>query len=53
MSRLWTPLWLAVIGLSPANAADSLRDGDIIFHTSRSAQSQAVQPSPLLKTLAP
>ena len=37
---------LAVLGLiagNAANAANALRDGDIIFHTSRSAQSAAIQ----------
>lgn len=37
---------LAILGLiagNAANAADALRDGDIIFHTSRSAQSAAIQ----------
>jgi uncharacterized protein YycO len=40
-SRLLLLLLLA--GLGPARAAEPLRDGDIIFHTSRSAQSLAIQ----------
>ena len=36
-------LWLLLFHLSPAAGAESLRDGDIIFHTSRSSQSIAVQ----------
>jgi cell wall-associated NlpC family hydrolase len=37
---IWLVLLFAVQG---AHAANPLRDGDIIFHTSRSAQSQAIQ----------
>ena len=36
-------LLLAVLLAAPVVAADSPRDGDIIFHTSRSAQSAAIQ----------
>ena len=40
-----TPLALFVVLIVAANAraATPLRDGDIIFHTSRSAQSVAIQ----------
>lgn len=34
---------LAIAGPSIARADAALRDGDIIFHTSRSAQSDAIQ----------
>jgi hypothetical protein len=39
------PFWALLLALcaAPALAAPSLRDGDIIFHTSRSAQSAAIQ----------
>jgi hypothetical protein len=36
-------LLLAFAGAGLASAAESLRDGDIIFHTSRSTQSEAIQ----------
>ena len=39
---IWT-LLLLVFSAQGAHAAGPLRDGDIIFHTSRSAQSQAIQ----------
>jgi uncharacterized protein YycO len=42
MSRLRI-LWLLCCIVLPAGAAETLRDGDIIFHTSRSGQSQAIQ----------
>ena len=35
--------WIASAACGCGHAADSLRDGDIIFHTSRSAQSAAIQ----------
>jgi uncharacterized protein YycO len=35
--------FVAMLACGTAAAADSLRDGDIIFHTSRSAQSAAIQ----------
>lgn len=34
---------LLLIAGAGANAAEELRDGDLIFHTSRSAQSEAIQ----------
>jgi uncharacterized protein YycO len=43
MSRLCVLLLVLSSGLAAARAATPLRDGDIIFHTSRSAQSQAIQ----------
>ncbi len=42
MSRL-RALWLLCCYVLPAGAAESLRDGDIIFQTSRSGQSLAIQ----------
>jgi hypothetical protein len=41
--RLVTACLLAGLGAGVASAADGPRDGDIIFHTSRSAQSAAIQ----------
>jgi len=38
-----TFLWALIIASTSARAATPLRDGDIIFHTSRSAQSVAIQ----------
>jgi uncharacterized protein YycO len=38
-----TVLFILAIFCMSANAADALRDGDLIFHTSRSAQSEAIQ----------
>ena len=45
LSRVFRPLLLLLLSGHPVNAqaASSLRAGDIIFHTSRSAQSQAIQ----------
>ena len=43
MGSLATLLLLALAGLGPTSAVEPLRDGDIIFHTSRSAQSEAIQ----------
>ncbi len=45
MKKLLVTLVLALLALSPSGnpLADQLRDGDIIFHTSRSAQSLAIQ----------
>ena len=34
---------ICAAALQPSLAADELRDGDLIFHTSRSAQSLAIQ----------
>lgn len=43
MSRLLVLCLASLTWLSSARAADSLRDGDLVFHTSRSAQSLAIQ----------
>lgn len=42
MSRFATLLML-ILCLAPPARAEELRDGDIIFHTSRSSQSEAIQ----------
>jgi uncharacterized protein YycO len=39
----WTCFLIAALGCWQASMANGLRDGDIIFHTSRSAQSLAIQ----------
>jgi hypothetical protein len=43
MSRFPAQLLFALLLTASARAAEPLRDGDIIFHTSRSAQSEAIQ----------
>jgi hypothetical protein len=42
MRNCW-PLVIAILACGSTRAATSLRDGDIIFHTLRSAQSVAIQ----------
>lgn len=36
-------VWVGLLAAGPLHAAEPLRDGDVIFHTSRSTQSLAIQ----------